>query len=95
MFKKVPLAAIAAILTLLSCKDETTIYSDDLQEDVVLETSETKLQSSVSFDQSGVLDIYEENNIANRAARGADDPAGDYPLTLVAQVKPPTLYGKR
>ncbi|MGI9547405.1 MAG: hypothetical protein ACR2MM_09230 [Flavobacteriaceae bacterium] len=94
MFKKVPLVALAAFLAFLSCKDETTVYIDDLQEDVVLETSETKLQSSVSFDQSGVLEIFEDDNLANRALRSADDPAGDYPLTLVAQVKPPTYSGK-
>ena len=93
MFKKLGLCAIAAIVILQSCNDETTIYVDDLQEDVVMETSETKLQSSISFDKSGVLDIWEEGGATNKTARSNDEPAGDYPLTLVAQVKAPSYQG--
>ncbi len=93
MLKKLFPLAVAAIL-LQACSDETTIYVDDLQEDVVLETNQTKLQSSISFDHSGVLDILEEDKLSNKSARLADDPAGDYPLTLVAQVKAPTYQGR-
>lgn len=92
MLKKIGLCAMA-VLVLHSCKDETTIYVDDLQEDVVLEVNETKLQSSISFDKSGVLDILEEDRINSKSARSNQDPAGDYPLTLVAQVKAPSYQG--
>ena len=93
MFRKLSLCAIAVLALFQSCKDETTVYIDDLQEDVVLETSETKLQSSISFDRSGVLDIWEEESGTNKSARSNDEPAGDYPLTLVAQVKAPSYQG--
>ncbi len=93
MLKKLSLLALAAIL-LQACSDETTIYVDDLQDDVVLETSETKLQGSISFDNSGVLDILEEEKLSNKTSRLPNDPAGDYPLTLVAQVQAPSYDGR-
>ena len=94
MLKKFSQLALVAILAIYSCSDETTIYVDDLQEDVVMETSETTLQSSISYDKSGVLDILEEDKISGKSARMADDPAGDYPLTLVAQVSAPQYQGQ-
>lgn len=94
MLKKVRLSALVAFLILFSCKDETTVYIDDLQENVVLESSEIKLQGSISYDHSGVLDIFENEIVANAAARNNEEIAGDYPLTLVAQVKAPTYEGR-
>ena len=94
MLKKLGLCAFTSFLVFYSCKDETTIYVDDLQEDVILENSETKLQSSINYDKSGVLDIFEEDKFANKASRQNDEIAGDYPLTLVAQVKAPTYEGQ-
>ena len=93
MLKKFSQIALVAFLFLNACSDETTVYVDDLQEDVVLETSETKLQSSISYDKSGVLDIWEEAGGTNKSARLNDEPAGDYPLSLVAQIKAPTYQG--
>ena len=94
MLKKFSHLALVAILTIYSCSDETTVFVDDLQEDVVLETSETKLQSSISYDKSGVLDILEEDKITNKFSKANDELAGDYPLTLVAQVAAPQYQGK-
>ncbi len=94
MLKKVFPLFFLSFVILTSCKDETTVYSDDLQDEVVLETSETRLQGSVSYDKSGVLDIMEESTIGGRSARSANEMAGDYPLTLVAQVKPPVYSGR-
>ncbi|MEN8797670.1 MAG: hypothetical protein ABF293_00385 [Flavobacteriaceae bacterium] len=94
MLKKVFPLFFLSLLIVSSCKDETTVYSDDLQDEVVLETNETRLQVSVSYDKSGVLDIMEESTLGGRSARNAADSAGDYPLTLVAQVKPPVYSGR-
>ena len=94
MLKKLGLCAFTSFLVFYSCKDETTIYVDDLQEDVILENSETKLQSSINYDKSGVLEIFEEDKLANKASRQNDEIAGDYPLTLVAQVKAPIYEGQ-
>ncbi len=77
--------AICAICA-LSCSDQTTVFKDDLQSDLVLEENGTVLQSAVRFDESGVLDIFEENSLAGKVG----DTAGDYPLTLIATVAPPS-----
>ena len=94
MLKKFSQIALVAFLFLNACSDETTIYVDDLQEDVVLESSETILQNSISYDMSGVLDILEEDKISGKFAKNNDELAGDYPLTLVAQVRAPQYQGK-
>lgn len=57
-----------------------------------METSTAVLENSVNYDESGVLDIYEENE-GGAQARYLDDQAGDYPLTLVAQINPPSFSG--
>ncbi len=73
-------------LAFVSCSDETTVFKDDLESNLVLEENSAVLQSAVSFGEAGVLDIYEENVLAGKAG----DVAGDYPLTLVASVPPPS-----
>ena len=75
-----------ALIALIGCSDETTIYHDSLQEDVLLENG-NKLLTSVNFTAAGVLEIYEEDtSISGKAS----DQAGDYPLTLIASIDPPS-----
>ena len=77
---------ILFLLTLIGCSDETTIYRDSLQEDVRLENGEALL-TSVNFTAAGVLEIYEEEeNLSGKVP----EQAGDYPLTLIASVSPPS-----
>ena len=57
-----------------------------------METSATILDNSINYDDSGVLDIYEESE-GGAQARFMDEQAGDYPLSLVAQVNPPSFNG--
>ncbi|MFH6603956.1 hypothetical protein ACEZ3G_10750 [Maribacter algicola] len=91
--KKISIAAIAAVFIILSCSDETTVYSDPT-EDTLMENSETVLENSVVFDNSGVLDIFEENSLTGKFSPTAKNgQAGDYPLTLVAQITPPSFNG--
>lgn len=80
-----PILALLA-LAIASCSDQTTVFKDDLESDLVLEENSAVLQSAVSFEQAGVLEIYEENALTGKAG----DVAGDYPLTLVASVPPPS-----
>jgi len=95
MFKRVPYVLMALMAFFLSCSDETTVFQDELQDDVFLENSEAKLVSSISYDKSGVLDIFEEEQLTNKSFGTAKaEQAGDYPLTLVAQVKSPTYQGR-
>ena len=79
------LLAVCAVCT-LSCSDQTTVFKDDLESDLILEENGAVLQGAVRFDESGVLDIFEENAPAGKAG----DTAGDYPLTLIATVAPPS-----
>ncbi len=88
--KMFPALALALVLG-VSCSDETTIFKEDLQEDIIVENNESALQGSISYSVSGVLDIYEEDGATSKRISSArEEMAGDYPLTLVAQVKPPT-----
>ncbi len=88
--KKYAQASLLAFGTLwVSCSDETTVFQDNLQDEVILENSQTKLDGSINFDKAGVLDIYEGETPPGAGGKVAADQAGDYPLTLVAQVQAP------
>ncbi len=91
--KKVNLLLCSIFLLIMSCSDETTVFSD-FQDDIQLEGNEQILDNSVSFDYAGVLEIAEEVNISGKQASASKvDEAGDYPLTLIAQIDPPSYSG--
>ena len=91
--RKVSLVALATVFFIASCSDETTVYSDP-SDDTLMESSESVLENSVSFDNSGVLDIFEQDTATGKFSLTAkNEQAGDYPLTLVAQIKPPSFNG--
>ena len=90
--KKVSLGAILALIFVISCSDETTVYKDQLQDDVSTEENAAKLEASISFDEAGVLDILEEDELSGKSSK-AIEQAGDYPLTLVAQISAPSYSG--
>lgn len=90
--KKVSLGAVLALVFVASCSDETTVYKDQLQDDIAIEENEAKLAGSISFDDAGVLDIFDEDRLSGKSAKG-NEQAGDYPLTLVAQVAAPSYSG--
>jgi len=93
--KKVSLLAIAAfIIAAVSCSDETTVFQETLDEDVFLETNEVKLESSINYDKAGVLEIFDESPSSGKSSKLPEDgEAGDYPLTLIAQVNAPSRAG--
>ena len=90
--KKVSLAVVAALLFAVSCSDETTVFENP-QDSIDLELDTQTLESSIVYDNSGVLEILEEDVITGKSSKGANDQAGDYPLTLVAQIDPPSFSG--
>ena len=93
MMNKTTILCAAALVLTVSCSDETTTFSDP-QDNLRLETSEQILENSIVYDYSGVLDITEEDVISGKSASsGKVDEAGDYPLTLVAQINPPSFSG--
>ena len=93
MMNKTTILCAAALALTVSCSDETTVFSDP-QDEIQLEKSDLILKNSVVYDYSGVLDIAEEDVISGKSASsGKVDEAGDYPLTLVAQINAPSFSG--
>jgi hypothetical protein len=84
---------LLALVLVTSCSDETTIFIDEQQSSIFEENDVIKLAGSVNFDNAGVLDItIDENYTGKRTLKAVDEPAGNYPLTLITQISPPT-YG--
>ncbi len=91
--KKVSLLCIATAF-FVSCSDETTVFEDTLQDNIILEENEAKLESSINYDTAGVLDIFGEGSASGKSSKNSlEEQAGDYPLTLVAQIDPPSRRG--
>ncbi|TLF45000.1 FimB/Mfa2 family fimbrial subunit [Maribacter aurantiacus] len=95
MIRRFPILIATLGAVLFSCSDETTVYEDPNNRDNLrLESNETLLENSVLYDKAGVLDILDEATITGKYASSAKaQPAGDYPLTLVAQVDVPSFQG--
>jgi len=88
-----PLLYFAFVFLLLqSCSDTTTVFENE-EDSIQLESNTTVLENSLNFEQSGVLDIYEEQTVTEKSALASDEQAGDYPLSLVAQIRPPSFTG--
>ena len=93
MNKRIYVLMSVLLVTFYSCSDETTIFQDDLEDGLVLEENEAKLQEAISFTKAGVIDILEQDALTNKFGSltgKPDEQAGDYPLTLVAQIDPPS-----
>ncbi|MFS4418639.1 hypothetical protein [Maribacter sp. 2307ULW6-5] len=88
--KRLALLPVALSLLFFGCSDETTIY-ETAADDIRTETDQTVLDNGILYERSGVLDIYEEDNLSGKSAE--KEMAGDYPLTLVAQVDVPSFRG--
>lgn len=85
----------AVVLLLASCSDELTVYHDQLTDSITVENDEAVLQQNVSFSQAGAMDIFGSGNSISTVSKGdsSNGPAGDFPLTQVAQVEPPEYQG--
>ncbi|MGY8914194.1 MAG: hypothetical protein ACKVJF_03810 [Flavobacteriales bacterium] len=91
--KRISLLFSTVLLLAISCSDETTIYSEP-ESTIKLESNIQVLTSSIVFGNSGVLDIFEKDEATGKFSKSnVEGVAGDYPLTLVAQVSPPSFSG--
>ena len=90
--KRILLPGLFALIFSISCSDSTTVFVDG-EDDIQMETNTAVLDNSINYDDSGVLDIYEEDQNIGVQSKSNDGQAGDYPLTLVAQVNPPSFNG--
>ncbi|WP_445382123.1 hypothetical protein [Robiginitalea sp. IMCC43444] len=77
--------ALGLTLLFIGCSDETTVFQNDLEESLVIENT-AALQAAIGYNTAGVLEIFNENNLTAKA----EAPAGDYPLTVIASVSPPS-----
>lgn len=76
-----------------SCADETTVFEQP-EENLMLEPDEGILTGSIQYNNAGVLDIIDNSTGKTQSAKdNAEALAGDYPLTLVAQVDVPSFQG--
>ena len=80
------------LVLISSCSDETTVFENP-ENDLSLENNQSFLDASISFEKSGVLDINDTDKITGKMSKEGDSLAGDYPLSLVAQIVPPTFSG--
>lgn len=83
---------LAFWLLISACADETIVYEDE-NDDLRVEDNQSFLDQSINLENSGVLDILSESKISGKTAKDADEQAGDYPLTLIAQITPPSFQG--
>ena len=79
------LYALGLTLFFIGCSDETTVFQNDLEESLVIENT-AALQAAIDYNPAGVLEIFNENSLTAKA----EVPAGDYPLTVIASVSPPS-----
>ncbi len=89
--KRIVLLCLFSAIFLISCSDSTTVFVSE-EDNLSLEENGAVLESSINYDNSGVLDIFGEEQ-GGAQSRFLDEQAGDYPLTLVAQVNPPSFRG--
>ncbi|QWX85112.1 hypothetical protein H0I23_05605 [Cellulophaga sp. HaHaR_3_176] len=90
--KRIPLMLVLGLVFVSSCSDETTVFekSDD---NLFLENNQNLLIESVNFENAGVLDINLESQLLGKTSKAGGELAGDYPLSLVAQITPPSFQG--
>ncbi|CAM3377660.1 hypothetical protein [Zobellia roscoffensis] len=90
--KRLSLAALAAVAFVTSCSDETTVFSDT-EDNISLEAKESVLENSILYDDAGVLEINNTDGASGKTSKTIEEMAGDYPLTLIARVDPPSYTG--
>jgi len=91
--KKVTLLFASIFLCTISCSDkEPSVFLEPVN-DISTESNSQVLKDGVDFGASGVLEIFKKNTIDEKTSK-ADEQAGDYPLTLVAKINPPSYNGR-
>ncbi|MBT8280930.1 MAG: hypothetical protein KJO16_05085 [Muriicola sp.] len=93
MRKEIRLIFLSTFFVMVSCSDETSIFIDEQQSNILAENDAVVLSGSVSFENAGVLEIsVDENYSGKRSSKAMDELAGNYPMVLIGQINPPT-YG--
>jgi hypothetical protein len=90
--KKLSYLLVVNLLLITSCADETTIFEDQ-KDNLSVEDNQSFLVESVNLDNAGVLSITSDDKIAGKTTKIGDELAGNYPLSLIAQIVPPSFKG--
>jgi len=94
--KKVSLLLMVALVFFTACSDETTVFETQ-DNNLSLETNEQVLLNSIVYDNAGVIDLIAPTDASIAKSFGFtsnsnnNDDATNFPLTLVAQVAPPSF----
>ncbi|WP_282133826.1 hypothetical protein [Cellulophaga baltica] len=90
--RKVSLLLAFSLVFITSCSEETTVFEDE-QSNVSSENNQDFLNRSISYENAGVIDISSEDDLSGKTSKDGDPLAGDYPLSLIAQITPPSFSG--
>ncbi|SMC71915.1 LVIVD repeat-containing protein [Cellulophaga tyrosinoxydans] len=90
--KRVSLLLAFTLVFISSCSDETTVFEDS-NSNLSLQDNQDFLNQSISFEKAGVLDITSNDAVSGKTGKEGDELAGNYPLSLIAQVMPPSFTG--
>ena len=90
--KRVSLLLAFALIFISSCSDETTVFEDS-NNDLSLQDNQDFLNESISYENAGVLDISNNDGLSGKTGKAGDELAGNYPLSLIAQIMPPSFTG--
>jgi len=87
--KKVSLLSFVLLFLIMSsCSDQTTIYQEQINDNLSFEKNQATLEASVSFENADLLDIITEDGLTGKTSK-RPYLSGEYPLSLVAQVEIP------
>lgn len=90
--KRVSLLLAFTLVFISSCSDETTVFEDS-NSNLSLQDNQDFLNESISFENAGVLDITSTDVLSGKTGKAGDELAGNYPLSLIAQITPPSFTG--
>lgn len=89
MKKSLLALSVCTLFILQACQNDDNNSGNDQEQKVILDTDALKLANRMSFKNSGVINLIADDNLA---ARDGNSPA-DFPMSLLAEVNPPTYFG--
>lgn len=89
MKKNLLALSLCGLFLIQSCQSDDNSSGTD--EKVILNANSESLNNRISLSGSGVLDLVTSSNISGKTT---EEEAGTFPMSLLAEVEPPTYEGK-
>lgn len=89
MKKSLLALALCALIILQACQNDDNSSGNNQEEKVILTTDSQKLANRMSFANSGVINLVADASLAARDGNSSSD----FPMSLLAEVNPPTYNG--